>query len=239
MSLARRSSRSTSRLPTALPGTSSSQISSIMSTSAPCPSDEITTHEKPTPPDLVTLEDTEHDEYTSPHSSTSRPNPAPSAFPSSSPVSAQSELDSDREITYEELKFPVPAPPKHIPFPDVPQNSELLNELVMFVYTSLAASMQFLHLYRTVWWLPESHSSHALVTTLASLIQFDRIQIFNFFFFLQNFYLIDMSLVVFIVSLLSRRLFYCLLARIIHFLCPKIFIRFTLSFLRWVTQGWS
>lgn len=112
-------------------------------------------------PDVVTLEDIEHDELTPNASRAAPPSPPPSG--PSSPVSTQSELDSDREITYEELKFSPPPPPKHIPFPDVPQTSEIFNELVMFVYTSLAASMQFLHLYRTVWWLPDSHTSHALV----------------------------------------------------------------------------
>lgn len=122
--------------------------------------------------DLVTLEDIEHDEFNSFNvSNPPRPGPSPtSSSPSSSPVSTQSELDSDREITYEDLKFSPPPPPKHIPFPEVPQTSEIFNELVMFVYTSLAASMQFLHLYRTVWWLPDSHSSHALVTLI--LIRF-------------------------------------------------------------------
>lgn len=75
----------------------------------------------------------------------------------------QSEADSDREANYDELKFPQPPPPKHIPFPDVPQQSEIMCELVMFVYTALAASAQFLHLYRSVWWLPESNTTQAVV----------------------------------------------------------------------------
>lgn len=166
MSLARRSSRSTSRMPPGSAGNTingaaeSSPMSAVSSNGSFCTQDDTMAGQcQTTLPELVTLEDIEHDEYTSLNSN---PTHRIGASPSS-PVSTQSELDSDREITYEELKFPVPAPPKHIPFPDVPQNSELLNELVMFVYTSLAASMQFLHLYRTVWWLPESHSSHALV----------------------------------------------------------------------------
>lgn len=145
-------------------------------------------------PDVVTLEDIEHDELipSSISSNTSRTSviappaltaaPPPPSSPTSStpsPVSAQSELDSDREISYEELKFPPPPPPKHIPFPEMPQTSEIFNELVMFVYTSLAASMQFLHLYRTVWWLPDSHTSHALV----NVKKVPRIQLYWFFYF--------------------------------------------------------
>lgn len=56
-----------------------------------------------------------------------------------------------------------PPPPKHISFPDVPNNSELANEFFIFAYTLLAAAMQFLHLYRTVWWLPESYTNTAMV----------------------------------------------------------------------------
>lgn len=77
-------------------------------------------------------------------------------------IGGGSDEDSECEMT-EEMLNSAPAPPKHIPFPDIPQNSELLNEFLMFAYTALAASMQFLHLYRSVWWLPESHSKHAMV----------------------------------------------------------------------------
>lgn len=57
-----------------------------------------------------------------------------------------------------------PPPPKHIPFPDVPSNSDFINEFLIFAYTLLAASMQFLHLYRTVWWLPESYTNQTMVS---------------------------------------------------------------------------
>lgn len=44
-----------------------------------------------------------------------------------------------------------PSQPKHLRFPDVPYSSELFNEFIIFAYTIIAAAMQFLHLYRTVW----------------------------------------------------------------------------------------
>lgn len=56
-----------------------------------------------------------------------------------------------------------PAQPKHIRFPDVPYSSELTNELMIFLYTMIATAMQFLHLYRTVWWLPDSNTSQTMV----------------------------------------------------------------------------
>lgn len=142
-------------------------------------------------------------------------------------VSAQSEADSDREADYDELKFTAPPPPKHIPFPDVPQPSEIMAELVMFMYTALAASTQFLHLYRSVWWLPDSNSTQAVVSPTPSL-PFDLPRGF----LLQNFYLIDTYLVVFIMVLLSRRFMYCVLMRLLQFMCPRIFVRFVLSVFR-------
>lgn len=58
-----------------------------------------------------------------------------------------------------------PLQPKHIRFPDVPYSSEIVNELMIFVYTMIATAMQFLHLYRTVWWLPESNTSQTMVNS--------------------------------------------------------------------------
>lgn len=58
-----------------------------------------------------------------------------------------------------------PTQPKHLRFPDG-WNSEVLNELIMFAFAVIATAMQFLHLYRTVWWLPESHTSQSMVCLL-------------------------------------------------------------------------
>lgn len=62
-----------------------------------------------------------------------------------------------------------PMQPKHIRFPDVPYSSELVNELMIFVYTMIATAMQFLHLYRTVWWLPESNTNQTMVSIVCLL----------------------------------------------------------------------
>lgn len=59
-----------------------------------------------------------------------------------------------------------PLQPKHIRFPDVPYSSELVNELMIFIYTIIATAMQFLHLYRTVWWIPESNTNQTMVNCL-------------------------------------------------------------------------
>ncbi|XP_055318078.1 transmembrane protein 39A [Sitodiplosis mosellana] len=102
-----------------------------------------------------------------------------------------------------------PMQPKHIRFPDVPYSSELVNELMIFLYTMIATAMQFLHLYRTVWWLPESNTSQTM-----------------------NFYLIDEHLTMFIVILLGRRFMYCFLLGILEMICPKQVYHIALKFIR-------
>ncbi|KAF6211546.1 hypothetical protein GE061_012059 [Apolygus lucorum] len=75
--------------------------------------------------------------------------------------------------------------PKHMPFPSLPADSPITFELIMFMFTTTAAFLQFLHLYRSVWWLPQSFTLHAM-----------------------NFYLIDPYLIGFIVTVLIRRLMF-------------------------------
>ncbi|XP_067627803.1 transmembrane protein 39A [Eurosta solidaginis] len=93
--------------------------------------------------------------------------------------------------TYERYNNADGAPmPKHIPFPDYPNSSELINELVMFLFITFAAAMQFINIYRTLWWLPESNIKHTV-----------------------NVYLIEPYLIAFIVLLMSRRFLFSLLMR--------------------------
>lgn len=102
-----------------------------------------------------------------------------------------------------------PLQPKHIRFPDVPYNSQLVNELMIFLYTMIATAMQFLHLYRTVWWLPDSNTNQTM-----------------------NFYLIDGHLTVFIVILIGRRFMYCFLLCLLELICPKRIYHVALKILR-------
>lgn len=106
-----------------------------------------------------------------------------------------------------------PLQPKHTRFPDVPYSSELVNELMIFLYTMIATAMQFLHLYRTVWWLPESNTSQTM-----------------------NFYLIDGHLTLFITIILVRRFLYCFLLNILEMTCPKRFYHTTLKVFRSVKK---
>ncbi|XP_046403849.1 transmembrane protein 39A isoform X1 [Ischnura elegans] len=87
--------------------------------------------------------------------------------------------------------------PKHIPIPNIPRDSDMIFEILMFAYTGIASFIQFLHLYRSVWWLPQSYNRYAM-----------------------NFYLIDPYLVGFIMTILGRRVVYCILSRILVNFCP-------------------
>lgn len=78
-------------------------------------------------------------------------------------VSANSSSDDQQVQLVNTNTTNFPSQPKHVRFPDVPYHSELLNELMMFAYTIIAAAMQFMHLYRTVWWLPESNTNQTMV----------------------------------------------------------------------------
>lgn len=57
--------------------------------------------------------------------------------------------------------------PKHIPFPDPASSSELLNELIMFLFTTCASSMQFINIFRTNWWIPGIQSQ--ITNTVVSI----------------------------------------------------------------------
>ncbi|XP_073982400.1 transmembrane protein 39A [Rhodnius prolixus] len=82
--------------------------------------------------------------------------------------------------------------PKHMPVPVLPQDSNVTFEVIMFLFTGTATFLQFLHLYRTVWWLPQSYTRYAM-----------------------NFYLIDPYLIGFIFTILVRRLVYTVIKRAI------------------------
>lgn len=56
----------------------------------------------------------------------------------------------------------IPPLPKHINFPDVPHN-EFFNEFFIFAFTIISVLTQFMHLYRTVWWLPDSYTHQTIV----------------------------------------------------------------------------
>ena len=81
--------------------------------------------------------------------------------------------------------------------PLMPVDGPLTFEVVMFAFITVALLLQYLHLYRSVWWLPHSYNSNAM-----------------------NFYLIDPILIVFSICILSRRVMWTLTKKIINKTMP-------------------
>ncbi|XP_059479426.1 transmembrane protein 39A isoform X2 [Neocloeon triangulifer] len=104
---------------------------------------------------------------------------------------------------------------RHIPMPDIAVDGELFHECLMFMFSSVSCGLQFLHLYRSVWWLPMSNSKYAM-----------------------NFYLVDPYLVAFIGAMLSRQFVYCLFKKIIVLtLLPTSLQQVADKALRWTLLG--
>jgi len=87
--------------------------------------------------------------------------------------------------------------PQAVPIPDIPHDSSFTFEVIIFCYTSAALGLQYLNLYRTVWWLPHSYTHQAM-----------------------NFYLIDPFTIIFSLTLLGRRLLWYLIRALILYLLP-------------------
>ncbi|KZC07548.1 Transmembrane protein 39A [Dufourea novaeangliae] len=87
--------------------------------------------------------------------------------------------------------------PKHVPIPIVPVDGHLTFETLSLIVSIIAASLQMLNLYRTVWWLPHSYNNYSM-----------------------NFYLIDPYLLIFIVTMIARQFIYSLLRQFIDISSP-------------------
>ncbi|KAJ8959931.1 hypothetical protein NQ314_006133 [Rhamnusium bicolor] len=51
-----------------------------------------------------------------------------------------------------------PAAPKHFPFPNTPIEDDIFFEFLMCFFSIFSAGLQYVHLYRSVWWLPHSYT---------------------------------------------------------------------------------
>ncbi|XP_019696494.1 transmembrane protein 39A-A isoform X3 [Harpegnathos saltator] len=87
--------------------------------------------------------------------------------------------------------------PKHVPVPVVPVDGQLTFEIMSLAISVMTTCMQLLNIYKTVWWLPHSYNCYAM-----------------------NFYLIDPYVLVFIFTIVARRVVYILLSRSIDGLSP-------------------
>nr|KAF6476580.1 transmembrane protein 39A [Rousettus aegyptiacus] len=84
-----------------------------------------------------------------------------------------------------------PGPVRHCQIPDLPVDGSLLFEFLFFIYLLVALFIQYINIYKTVWWYPYNHP--ASCTSL-------------------NFHLIDYHLAAFITVMLARRLVWALIS---------------------------
>ena len=68
-------------------------------------------------------------------------------------------------------------------YTDIPTDGNLFFELLLLVYCLVALGLQYINIYRTIWWIPNSYNSYAM-----------------------SFYLIDTNLVLFLAVFMARRL---------------------------------
>jgi Putative transmembrane protein len=57
---------------------------------------------------------------------------------------------------------------RHIPMPEIAVDGELFHECLMFMFAVVSCALQFLHLYRSVWWLPMSNTKYAMVNNFTT-----------------------------------------------------------------------
>ena len=53
--------------------------------------------------------------------------------------------------------------PKHAHMPDIPRDTNLSFEGLLYGFGVIVMCLQYINLYKTVWWLPHSHANYALV----------------------------------------------------------------------------
>ncbi|KRY72700.1 Transmembrane protein 39A, partial [Trichinella pseudospiralis] len=82
--------------------------------------------------------------------------------------------------------------PQHPVFPDISMvQGELFFECTLFLYSVLVLFLQYLNLYKSLWWLPNSYTQHAL-----------------------KFHLIDLYVLSCVGLILGRRVIWCFLKRL-------------------------
>jgi len=111
----------------------------------------------------------------------------PPPIPLSPPINANKTNISGKDDVF---------PPQPVPLPDIPHDSQTTFEVLVLVYAVSALCLQYLNLYRSVWWLQHSYNNTAV-----------------------SFYLIDPTIIAFSLIVLARRLLWMTLrAGFIHLL---------------------
>lgn len=97
-----------------------------------------------------------------------------------------------------------PNSPKHISISYASSDHNLVYESVVLFYSLSAFLLQLLHLYRTVWWLPQSYENNAVVSPLLQQHILLR-AVYYLFSTLQKFYLVNPYVIGYVLTLITPR----------------------------------
>ena len=81
---------------------------------------------------------------------------------STSTLNSKSAGDINKEQSTTQHQFTLTTP-RHISISYASTDHDLIYESVILFYSLAAFFLQLLHLYRTVWWLPQSYEQNAVV----------------------------------------------------------------------------
>ena len=70
----------------------------------------------------------------------------------------------DKKNLSEQMSIGRTLAPKHVPIPTIPVDGQLMFEVMSLATSLVAASLQLLNLYKTVWWLPQSYNEYSMVS---------------------------------------------------------------------------
>ncbi|XP_014227914.1 transmembrane protein 39A [Trichogramma pretiosum] len=127
----------------------------------------------------------------------------------SSPNSTFSTGLDDGKNMSEQLPYNKVIIPKHIPIPARSGDGLQHYEAYILVTCLIAASLQLLNLYKTVWWFSESHNDYSV-----------------------NFYLLDFYLLTFITIMVSRQFIYAMICKSFQRVIPNKWLPFALKVMR-------
>lgn len=65
--------------------------------------------------------------------------------------------------------------PKHCHLPEIPSDPNMSFEAMLYFFGVIAMGLQYINLYRTVWWLPHSHANYALVIIIFNFLNLESV----------------------------------------------------------------
>ena len=95
--------------------------------------------------------------------------------------------------------------PKHISISYSSSDHDLFYETVVLLFSLSSFFLQLLHLYRTVWWLPQSYEVNAVVSSYLFIINIFFIDPQFIHLLFQKFYLVNPYLIGYVLTIVSPR----------------------------------